>query len=85
MDNMPKGFKIQNHTGVTLFDSSWTAGVDFDEEQFNNDDYSMSSDESGESESEYDKIGKNELAEVLQKAPAQSAGVENTDNTGVHE
>eukprot|EP00957_Ditylum_brightwellii_P061531 4669037-Ditylum_brightwellii.AAC.1 len=50
MDNMPKGLKIQNRTGVTLFNSSWTAGVDFDEEQFNNDDYSMSSDENEESE-----------------------------------
>eukprot|EP00957_Ditylum_brightwellii_P113556 8658488-Ditylum_brightwellii.AAC.1 len=50
MDNMPKGLKIQNCTGVTLFNSSWTAGVDFNEEQFNNGDYSMSSDESEEGE-----------------------------------
>eukprot|EP00957_Ditylum_brightwellii_P166264 12657580-Ditylum_brightwellii.AAC.1 len=45
----------------------------------------MSSDESEESEGEYDEIDKNELAEILQEAPAQSAGVENTDNIGVHE
>eukprot|EP00957_Ditylum_brightwellii_P192208 14631115-Ditylum_brightwellii.AAC.1 len=38
-----------------------------------------------ESEGEYDKIDKNELAEILQEAPAQTAGVENTGNTGVHE
>eukprot|EP00957_Ditylum_brightwellii_P055683 4218958-Ditylum_brightwellii.AAC.1 len=84
-DNIPKWLKIKNHTGVTLFDSSWTAGVDFNEEQFDNDNYSMSSNESEESEGEYDKIDKNELAEMLQEAPVQTAGVENTDNTGVHE
>eukprot|EP00957_Ditylum_brightwellii_P208958 15359679-Ditylum_brightwellii.AAC.1 len=70
---------------MTLFDSSWTAGVDSDEEQFDDDDYSMSSDESEESEGEYDKIDKNKLAEILQEAPAQTAGVENSGNTGAHE
>eukprot|EP00957_Ditylum_brightwellii_P088234 6721325-Ditylum_brightwellii.AAC.1 len=85
INNIPKGLKIQDRTGVTLFDSSWAAGVDFDEERFNNDNYSMSLDESEESEGEYDKIDKNDIAEILQKAPAQSAGVENKDNTGVHE
>ena len=27
-DNMPTGLKILTRTGVTLFDSSWTVGVD---------------------------------------------------------
>ena len=30
IDNMPKGLKIKNRTGITFFDSSWTAGVDYD-------------------------------------------------------
>eukprot|EP00957_Ditylum_brightwellii_P178562 13601709-Ditylum_brightwellii.AAC.1 len=85
MDNIPKGLTIQHRTGVTLFNSSWTAGVDFDDEQFKNDDYSMSSDDSEESEGEYDEIDKNELAEIPQEAPAQTEGVDNTNNTGVRE
>ena len=32
---MPSGLKISNRQDVTLFDTSWTAGVDYNEELFN--------------------------------------------------
>jgi hypothetical protein len=38
-DGMPKGLKIINHYGTVLFDSSWIAGVDYDNEQFEDEDY----------------------------------------------
>ena len=33
-DGMPKGLKISNRTSQVLYDSTWIAGVDFDEEEF---------------------------------------------------
>ena len=84
IDNMPQGLKIQNRTGITLFDSSWTAGGDYDKEQFDDkkhfddDNYSTVSDQS-EKSVKYDKIDENELAEILQEPPSQSAGVINNN------
>eukprot|EP00957_Ditylum_brightwellii_P143496 10931761-Ditylum_brightwellii.AAC.1 len=46
MDNMPKGLKIINRAGIILFDSVLIAGVDYDENLFDDDDYT--SDEDGE-------------------------------------
>ena len=31
-EDMPDGLKIENRTGIILYDSSWTAGVDYDPE-----------------------------------------------------
>jgi hypothetical protein len=33
-DGMPKGLKITNHTGQVLYNSTWIAGVDYDEDEF---------------------------------------------------
>jgi hypothetical protein len=33
-DGMPKGLKITNCTGQVLYDSTWIAGVDYDEDEF---------------------------------------------------
>jgi hypothetical protein len=33
-DGMPKGLKITNCTGPVLYDSTWIAGVDYDENEF---------------------------------------------------
>jgi hypothetical protein len=38
-DGMPRGLKISNCYGTVLFDSSWIAGVDYDNEQFEDEDY----------------------------------------------
>jgi len=34
LDGMPPGLKITSHTNQILFNSAWTAGVDYDEEDF---------------------------------------------------
>jgi hypothetical protein len=33
-DGMPKGLKITNCTRQVLYDSTWIAGVDYDEDEF---------------------------------------------------
>ncbi len=38
---MPKGLKISNRYGTVLFDSSWITGVDYDNEQFEDEDYDV--------------------------------------------
>ena len=34
MDKMPKGLKIKNRTGYVFWYSSWTAGVEYDENDY---------------------------------------------------
>jgi hypothetical protein len=59
-DRMPKGLKITNRTGQILFDSAWLAGVDYDEEEFDNEDFSEDENESDDdttpSDNEYDEM-----------------------------
>jgi hypothetical protein len=38
MDGMPKGLKITNHTSQVLYDSVWIAGVDYDEDEIEDQD-----------------------------------------------
>jgi hypothetical protein len=38
-DGVPKGLKITNNTGQVLYDSTWIAGVDYDEEAFKDEDF----------------------------------------------
>jgi hypothetical protein len=49
-DGMPKGLKITNRTGQVLYDSTWIAGVDYDEDEFEDEDYHPSSDEDEDSD-----------------------------------
>jgi len=51
--NMPNGLKIQNKTGNILFDSTWIAGVDFDEEEFDDESYDQD-DASSDNEDDHD-------------------------------
>ncbi len=44
-DGMPKGLKITNHTGQVLYNSTWIAAVDYDEDEFKDEDYDPNSDE----------------------------------------
>ena len=59
LDGMPAGLKITNRAGVVLFDSAWSAGVDYDDELFDDEDYNPQddpevSDTSDETSSEED-------------------------------
>ena len=73
MDEMPQGLKIQTRTNVTLFDASWIAGVDYNqnffEEEENDPDYEEET-EQAESydeieEENVDEMDENELADIL--------------------
>jgi hypothetical protein len=72
IDKMPKGPKIANRADLILFDSAWIAGVDYDEELFDDDDHQPNYDEENEDEDdsyemieEYDGMDENELAEIM--------------------
>jgi len=74
-ENMPKGLKIMNRKNVILFDTAWTAGVEYDEQGFDEDvdnpeynsdeDESIESDKSDDHEEEIDHMDENELADIL--------------------
>jgi hypothetical protein len=53
-DGMPKGLKITNHTRQVLYDSTWSAGVDYDEDEFEDEDYDPDSDEDEDSDDSND-------------------------------
>ena len=57
-DNMPLGLKIKNQANVLTFDTSWTAGVDCEEEFFNDeeDDSDYESSKSSEEESQGEEL-----------------------------
>ena len=46
-DGMPTGLKVQDRYGTILYDSAWIAGVDYNEELFDDDDYDEYYDEDG--------------------------------------
>jgi hypothetical protein len=54
-DGMPKGLKITNRTRQVLYDSTWIAGVDYDEDEFEDEDYHPSSDEDEDSDDSDDE------------------------------
>ena len=66
-DGMPKGLKVHNCFGTLLYDSAWIAGVDYNEEQFDDDNYDEQYDEHGnpieqdEAENEQDEELEEEL------------------------
>jgi hypothetical protein len=90
-DGMPKGLKITNRYGTILYDSSWIAGVDFDNEQFedkdydddepyDNNDHDADDDEDDDdnyddNENNVDEMDPNEVANILQDW-AQNLGVQ---------
>ena len=51
LDNVPKGLKIQSKTDITLFDSSWSAGVDYEDEMDSESETSSDSDDNSSSTS----------------------------------
>jgi hypothetical protein len=49
-DGMLKGLKITNHTRQVIYNSTWIAGVDYDEDEFEDEDYDPYSDKDEESD-----------------------------------
>jgi hypothetical protein len=56
-DGMPKGLKVTKCTGQVLYDSTWIAGVDYDEDKD-----SHNSDDDDDDEDMYDKMDPNAIA-----------------------
>jgi hypothetical protein len=46
---MPKHLKLTNHPGQVLYNRTWIAGVDYDEDKFEDEDYDPNSDEDEDS------------------------------------
>eukprot|EP00978_Attheya_sp_CCMP212_P012573 scaffold31431_cov54-Attheya_sp.AAC.5 len=81
---MPEGLKIQNKQGDLLYDSAWIEGVDYHEEEFNDEDYDEENkNESGTEEEDeldkeqYDEIDPNELTDILQEPVPENANDDN--------
>ena len=73
MDRMPKGLKTHNRANQLIFDSAWIAGVDYDEEAFEDNDFNKNfededdgfSDDVSEYDDEYDELDPNELEDII--------------------
>jgi len=83
LDGMPPGLKITSHSSQILFDSAWTAGVDYNEDDFQDEDFEMESedeeyDEENE-EDEYDEMYENELAKMMGEPHPHNVPNENTN------
>jgi hypothetical protein len=73
LDDMPLGLKITNRANNVIFDTAWIAGVDYDEEEFDDDNYEEDIDDNDDynedEEENYDEMDANELADILQEQP----------------
>jgi cobalamin biosynthesis protein CobT len=71
LEEMPKGLKISSQANQVIFDSAWIAGVDYDEDLFDDEDHNEEDDgdenEDEENEANYDKMDENDLADILQQ------------------
>jgi hypothetical protein len=76
-EEMPKGLKISNRYGTVLFDSSWIAGVEYNEDLFEDKDYDSNDDDedNNKEEEQFDAMDPNEVADILQDR-TQNAGVD---------
>jgi hypothetical protein len=68
-EGMPDGIKIMNRHGIVLYDSSWIAGVDYEEDN----DYYLEEDDSNDDDDDlddeeyYDRVDPNELDDVQEE------------------
>jgi hypothetical protein len=65
MDGMPKGLKITNRTSQVLNDSAWVAGVDYDEDGIEDQDYEEEEEDedddsnyNDDDDDQYDEMGR---------------------------
>jgi hypothetical protein len=69
LDEMPEGLKITNQVNNVIFDTAWVAGVDYDEQEFDDDEYDKEeeNDDNDDYDDHYDKMDENKLANILQQ------------------
>jgi hypothetical protein len=63
-DGMPKGLKITNYTGDILYNSTWIAGVDYDEDKYEDEDSDDSDDDDDEDDMLYDEMDPDAIAAI---------------------
>jgi hypothetical protein len=65
-DGMPKGLKITNYTGDILYNSTWIAGVDYDEDKYEDEDSDDSDDDDDDDEDDmsYDEMDPDAIAAI---------------------
>ena len=82
LDGMCPGLKITNFTNKILFDSAWTAEVDHDDYEFQDEDYEMEWEDQNDvnEDEEYDEMFENELAELMNKPDQHNVQNENNRN-----
>jgi hypothetical protein len=71
LDEMPEGLKITNRANNIIFDTAWIAGVDYDEQEFDDDEYDEEeeNEDNGDDDYEdhYNEMDENELADIIQQ------------------
>ena len=87
-----KGLRIKTRRGGTLFDSSWTAGVEYDDDEeesdyeYDSDDDTTTTDEFSYDSEDSDSDDEMEANELLNEDHHQSTGVaENPEQDTVHD
>jgi hypothetical protein len=90
IDEMPKGLKIANRADLILFDSAWIAGVDYDEELFDDDGHQPNEENEDEEDSyemleEYDGMDENDLAEIMDEPHGFHVPEETNQNEDVEQ
>ena len=91
-EDMPTGLKIMSRYGHMLYDATWIAGVDYDEELFEDDDYENDSDMSDKNldedshnddlGEEFDEMDPDEIAGLVQEPIGQ---IEEPNETNVND
>ena len=71
-DGIPDGLKIETRSGKILFDSAWIAGVDYAEDDNDDDEISIVSNE--DNNEDHDEMDPNEIAEILQE-PVEAVNI----------
>lgn len=65
-EQMPTGLKLANRTGHLFYDTAWIAGVDYDEDAFEDEqdeDYNTEDEESTEDETEVDEVDLDDMTQ----------------------
>ena len=85
---MPKGLKVINRAGITLYDSAWTIGVDYedkDNEYDNKEEESQSSDKSEDEEESNNNDEELNIPWLLRYNQDKDSDSNSSDNDSISE
>ena len=81
-ENMPDGLKIANRTGQLFYDSAWIAGVDYDNEAFEDaQDEDYEDQDASDNESNDEILGEEDYDEMTPDEIYEAEQLELNDNT----